>query len=574
MSAERPKLCIGIDFGTTFSGKYDQVSNDLFFRIAWALEGAGEDMEVIKDWPGRGNSTSQKAPTVIAYQNGEARWGYQVDDMKEAVKGVKLLLDTSKEKHYKSSYGPAEESHRILEKMQKKPVDAAGDYLGKMVAHLKFILDRRGIGSVMKTMDVQYILTVPAVWSDKAKDLTLQAAYLGGIPKGNLTLLSEPEAAAVHAIRMIQPNSIEVGDCFIVCDAGGGTVDLITYRTTQTRPLRMEEVTEGTGAICGSTKLDDAFQDFLVETLRKKYKYLSDQGRRVALRRWQDDVKPFFAGKEDQDGFLDTGSILPLPGVPDMLEKQVYGGILHMPLDEIEKIFDPIVSQIEALVSEQEMKAIKAGYPPKAIILVGGFGSSEYLYKRLKTRFDGMEIMQPLDAWSAVVRGAVLRGLEGNQVDNRISRAHYGVTHQSPYDPHLHYECEKEWDAYEERWEVLNRLTWYIKKREAISENTPIKFPFYRTVDLNSKLCFRDYLYICFEEAAPDALNESVSAVCELQADLSQIPKSLFTLHQNSQGCKYYKVNYDLVVTPCSASILFELQFNGISYGTVRASYL
>ncbi|KAJ5715488.1 uncharacterized protein N7483_012669 [Penicillium malachiteum] len=563
MSAKRPKLFIGIDFGTTFTG------------IAWAIEGAGDDdMEVIKDWPGRGNSTSQKAPTIISYQNDEVRWGYQVDDMKEAIKGVKLLLDTSKETHYRSSYGPAKESSRILDEMRKKPVDVAGEYLGKLVAHLKFILDRRGIGSVMKTMDVQYILTVPAVWSDKAKDLTMQAAYLAGIPRGNLALLSEPEAAAVHAIRMIQPNSIENGDCFIVCDAGGGTVDLITYRTTQTRPLRMEEVTEGTGAICGSTKLDDAFQAFLVETLGKKYKYLSDQGRRVALRRWQDDVKPFFAGKDDQDGFLDTGSIVPLPGVPDIPDKQIYSGILHMPLDEIEKIFDPIVSQIESLVSEQEMKAIKAGYPPKAIILVGGFGSSEYLYKRLKASFEGIEIMQPRDAWSAVVRGAVLRGLEGNQVNNRIARAHYGIKHSSNFDPNRHKECEKEWCSWEETWNVHDQLTWYIKKGKPISENTPIKFPFYRLVDLNHNMLFKVKLKICFEEDAPGKKTRSVSSVCELESDLSRIPKSLFHLHTNSAGKKCYKVNYNLVLTPCSASMIFELEFNGISYGTVRASYL
>lgn len=38
----------------------------------------------------------------------------------------------------------------------------------------------------------------------------MQAAHLAGIPAANLTLLSEPEAAAVYAIRTIQPNTIAV----------------------------------------------------------------------------------------------------------------------------------------------------------------------------------------------------------------------------------------------------------------------------------------------------------------------------------------------------------------------------
>lgn len=126
--------------------------------------------------------------------------------MKPAVRGIKLLLDRSKE----IQYGPAAKSERIIQGLCKKPVEVAGEYLEKMVSHAKGILNRRGIGSLMRTMDVQYILTVPAVWSDKAKDLTLQAAYHAGIQKSSVTLLSEPEAAAIYTIRTIQPNSIAV----------------------------------------------------------------------------------------------------------------------------------------------------------------------------------------------------------------------------------------------------------------------------------------------------------------------------------------------------------------------------
>lgn len=129
--------------------------------------------------------------------------------MKQAIRGVKLLLDSSKE----ISFGPALESKTLIKKMHREPVAIVGEYLQKLVSHAKCILDKRGIGALMKTMDVQYILTVPAVWSDKAKDLTMQAASRAGLPLSDLALLSEPEAAAVYTIRAIQPNSIAVCVC-------------------------------------------------------------------------------------------------------------------------------------------------------------------------------------------------------------------------------------------------------------------------------------------------------------------------------------------------------------------------
>jgi molecular chaperone DnaK (HSP70) len=40
-------------------------------------------------------------------------------------------------------------------------------------------------------------------------------------------LVSEPEAAMLHALKTVQPQNLKVGDNFVICDAGGGTVDLI-----------------------------------------------------------------------------------------------------------------------------------------------------------------------------------------------------------------------------------------------------------------------------------------------------------------------------------------------------------
>ena len=39
-----------------------------------------------------------------------------------------------------------------------------------------------------------------------------------------LHIISEPEAAAMYALDALDPHGIEIGDTFVLCDAGGGTV--------------------------------------------------------------------------------------------------------------------------------------------------------------------------------------------------------------------------------------------------------------------------------------------------------------------------------------------------------------
>lgn len=91
--------------------------------------------------------------------------------------------------------------------------------------------------------------------------------------------------------------------------------------------------------------------------------------------------------------------------------------------NQIQEIFDPVVSDVEKLVRGQVESVAKNGKTAKvsihpiglgdcvlvcysvliysfaqAILLVGGFGSSEYLFRRLKKAFPNMLVMQPPNA--------------------------------------------------------------------------------------------------------------------------------------------------------------------------------
>ena len=107
----------------------------------------------------------------------------------------------------------------------------------------------------------------------------------------------------------------------------------------------------------------------------------------------------------------------------------------------------------------------------QSILLVGGFGSSEYLFTRLKEKYTPIlatpsnpdVVLQPVDAWTAVVRGAVIRGME-TIVQTRRSRHHYGVKYWEYFDENRHDEAHKYWDTTREKWLAENQIKWYISK--------------------------------------------------------------------------------------------------------------
>lgn len=83
-----------------------------------------------------------------------------------------------------------------------------------------------------------------------------------------LNIISEPEAAAIYALDAMDPHDIKINDTFVLCDAGGGTVDLISYTVLALKPtMKISEAAPGTGSLCGSSYLNRIFQKFIEDHL-------------------------------------------------------------------------------------------------------------------------------------------------------------------------------------------------------------------------------------------------------------------------------------------------------------------
>ena len=119
----------------------------------------------------------------------------------------------------KPAYLPVSSFKKELKRLPKDPTDVAADFLGAIYNHALAIIESAGVRDYFNFCQKEFILTVPAVWSDKAKDLTLKVRlvsgrrynlhlltrtfYLQAAKKAGIhpvTLIKEPEAAALYTL--------------------------------------------------------------------------------------------------------------------------------------------------------------------------------------------------------------------------------------------------------------------------------------------------------------------------------------------------------------------------------------
>jgi hypothetical protein len=263
---------------------------------------------------------------------------------------------------------------------------------------------------------------------------------------------------------------------------------LIAYTIIQLEPLRVEESAVGTGGLCGSAFLNYRFEDHVKQRIgTERYDWMREKKQKtwnMGFKYFEEFVKRNFNEEEHAE------TNIPLPGLPDDEEAGLDSGFLTMSAEQVKEIFDPVVEEVINLVEGQVQSIRQKGGLVCGIVLVGGFGQSNYLYSRMKSHFNtappppyterpthavavsapqSVEIYHPMHAWTAVVRGAVLRGLEGSMVVSRRSRWHYGTSYATVFDEAKHPISDRYWSPLWERWMVSDRMQWHIAKVRILS---------------------------------------------------------------------------------------------------------
>lgn len=154
-------------------------------------------------------------------------WGFEVepDSNKTTYELFKLGLDPQQEKETKLA-----RDYPSVVKLPNNSTDIEQlvvDYLSALRESLEQRLDSLPNSMDMRSMPREYIITVPAVWSDRAQARTRSCAERAGMgDKDKIGIIAEPEAAAIHVLDELRAEdyNYELGDTFVVCDAGGGYV--------------------------------------------------------------------------------------------------------------------------------------------------------------------------------------------------------------------------------------------------------------------------------------------------------------------------------------------------------------
>ena len=226
----------------------------------------------------------------------------------------KLDLDPSQSRGVSDLSRQFPDVHALPPDYNASPEKLCTDYLAALKTHTEKVLQHKLPASIIKSTPIEYIITVPAVWSDQAQEKTRKCAFDAGMGK-DLQIISEPEAAAIYALHAMDPHSIQIGDTFVLCDAGGGTVDLISYTVTELKPiLKVQEAASGSGRLCGSTFLNRIFQKYLVDKLSLNDEW-DEEVVEDAMKRFDLVTKKAFRG-DTREEFIIPGMSLALALMP------------------------------------------------------------------------------------------------------------------------------------------------------------------------------------------------------------------------------------------------------------------
>ncbi|KFY28843.1 hypothetical protein V493_02733, partial [Pseudogymnoascus sp. VKM F-4281 (FW-2241)] len=569
----KSQLIVGIDFGTTFSGvAFAFISND-----------NGEAKEdIITEWPGAGTYMKQKIPTVLYYDQYQkvVGWGPDIADALaptgypkpgvQKVEWFKLQLMLSGNTYIDPINLPPLPPG-------KSEIDVAADYLFKLRQAMRNQL-QKSLGEVFnrEERNIKYFITVPAIWNDAGKAATraaaIQAGFLRDENDNRLTLITEPEAAAMFCAKAGLLN-LKIHDAILIVDCGGGTVDLIAYEVEEEAPFTVAECTAGSGDSCGSTALNRNFSNILRTKIRKMK---LPEGSRTAGRVYakcimdfENRIKADFRNN-NQKWAVDVGIEAEFP------DAGIEEGYMTFTNEEILQCFEPVVNRILELVRNQIIAIQAQNRTLQNVLVVGGFGASEYLFQQIKLHVPPQfqaKVVRPMDSVAAIVKGAVTAGISERVVTSRVARRHYLMATLQPFKEGHHPEAYRvpSLDG-KDRCKFTRQI--FVQKGQRVKIGEPVKVSFFRQVAPGATLMYEDILYACDDEICPEYTKDPrVKEVVTLTSDLSR--KNLekdFERMDTPQGT-FYRVYFDIYLTLDGSEFNAELVCQGEVMGRCTSRF-
>ncbi|KAH9884837.1 hypothetical protein F4778DRAFT_799407 [Xylariomycetidae sp. FL2044] len=516
-----PRFLIAIDYGTTYTG------------VAWVLTTGSQprlsDIHVVSNWP---DSIDPKVPSLYTYTASDGqRWGANIGENAYVIRWTKLELEkpsleaalntfrrTLLQVKHLNFRSEDVRDNRIPHHITKTPREVMTSYLKEVAEFVRRDIEANKDPESLKDFPwveqpFPFLSVEESVWDTRAKNHTFRAtteAFNDVFPETEVRqplhgpplsrtyrLATESEACAQYTMKIAREEGLDrLRKCFIVVDAGGGTVDLVSYIVDEVAPLfQVTKVTELSSGRYGSTIIDQAFlYDFLPSRLSTAdYEKLMNESRpgqeygrgtHILYRGGEQQVlQNFLTAKHGYKG--DKTSIpdsIELPegiGEQDNPEKKIMGGQLLITASDMEEMFKKSVEGTLTLIQQQITQVDAKGYEVKAIFFSGGLSRSEYIRKEINklARRYHIKLHCGEESWTAVVTGAALMGLGvGCKVPPANIRCpyHVGVVVSKRFTKWDHDEAQKYTDTFDGVQRARGNIHWLVTKGDLITQDEGI----------------------------------------------------------------------------------------------------
>ncbi|XP_053383654.1 heat shock 70 kDa protein 12A-like isoform X2 [Mercenaria mercenaria] len=451
-----------IDFGTTFTG--------------FALSFSHNPTQIITStWTAENVRTpTEKAPTCVLLSPDKefVAFGYDAEERyRTLMLEDKESGDTSNAKsHYFFERFKMKLYQTKKLRLDTKLSDAHGKELpaievfAVVINYLteKIYAQIRNISSAFQEDEILWVITVPAIWSDSAKQFMRKAASKAGLEANNVKLILEPEAASLYCNDerlckiakldgSIGLETFPEGMKYIVADLGGGTADLSVHEILPDRNLK--EIHRADGDALGGILVDQEFSVFLEEIFGSNViQYLRDNNTDVVM-----DFQLAFETKKRTFNFETSKIYISIPklelgeAIAELKEESIETKIkraserrgfetvklvsnkLFFGKEVMKKFFskatDGIVGFINTMRENDELGEINH------LLMVGGFSESAYVQHVIKQNVPGVKVIVPVEPSLAVLKGAVIAGRNPKTITERIARYTYGFSFARKFQP-------------------------------------------------------------------------------------------------------------------------------------------
>ncbi|XP_062591252.1 heat shock 70 kDa protein 12A-like isoform X2 [Saccostrea cucullata] len=360
---------------------------------------------------------------------------------------------------------------RLLYKEKVSRSDKIEDECGKPVQGLTILsmlirclkddlyrrLNMRGI--LVRDQDILWVLTVPAIWSDAAKQFTREAAEQAGIKADDMIFVYEPEAAALYCrLQKLQiindaTDSPETDRKttlterkILVFDMGGGTTDISVMEIKSDKEIHIVE--QASGGPFGGTAINERFGNWMSEIFgeenMKTFKANNRSDYMQLLRDFEQKKRP-----------IDPNENKPLclqipPSLKKLAEKawdcnleEHFKSLDIFPDVQVKKrgklflsssfLLENFVLPIAKNVLAEMQRILAKHGDISCVIAVGGIAQSAAMTTEIRKYAKNIPVYVPLDSSVSVLNGAVLYGHENNVIKARVCRYSYGIQTMRPF---------------------------------------------------------------------------------------------------------------------------------------------